>query len=76
MRYWPYCHSAWVRRDLAQIETIYGLVDLPLFQIPQGDDVEEGILLFAFLGGGVLNFQVNVLLDEHPLRMGLGGIYL
>ena len=58
------------------METINRLVGLPLFQIPQGDDVEEGILLSAFLGGGVWNFQVNVLLDEHPLRMGLGGINL
>ena len=54
----------------SQIETIDRLVDLPLFQM------EEGILLSTFLRDGVLSFQVNVLLDEHPLRMGLGGINL
>ena len=52
------------------METINRLVGLPLFHL------EEGILLSDFLGGGVWNFQVNVLLDEHPLRMGLGGINL
>ena len=45
------------------METIDRLVDLPLreaplwgFQIPQGDYVEKGILLSAFLCDGVVDF--------------------
>jgi hypothetical protein len=35
-------------------------VDLPLFQIPQGDDVEEGILLSSFLADGVIELQRRI----------------
>ena len=59
-----------LRGTYSQMETNNRLVGLPLFQM------EEGILLSTFLRDGVLSFQVNVLLDEHPLRMGLGGINL
>src|SRR5689334_19371422 len=49
-----------LRGTYSQMETINRLVGLPLreaplwgFQIPQGDDVQEGILLSAFLCDGV-----------------------
>lgn len=34
----------------SQMEAINRRVGLPLFQIPQGDDVEEGMVVNPFLG--------------------------
>jgi len=41
----------------SQIETINRRVGLSLFQIPQGDDVEESILLSSFLLERFVEFQ-------------------
>ena len=43
------------------METNNRLVGLPLFQIPQGDDVEEGILLSAFLCEWGVSVRTEVL---------------